>query len=205
MELKQNMKISCLYAGLASKCLLVCILSVLTGSNTIQGAFVKPVTLSAKETLTVVKGASPFRATVLKSRFPREPAWKRKGDSADPWNQSLFLGTTDFSTSTYEENAPQSSKIAKFQSCDSKRIMSSIQSLRETGRSLTGFSFTYFIRLSVRAAIGQPISSLLRWFVSLFPFWVRSNYFPGKVFYVSMSCRFVFLPFFFCSTLSQFT
>jgi hypothetical protein len=175
------MKMNCHYAGLASRCLLACILSVCASANTIQGAFVKPVKLSAIEALTVVKGAPSFRTTVLESKYPRERGWKKKGDFAYPWKQSLFLDTTDFSTSTYEENAPPSSKTAKFRSCGCKRVMPSIQSLRETGRSLTGFSFTCLIRFSVRAAMGQPISSLLRWFVSLFPFWVSSDCYPCKV------------------------
>jgi hypothetical protein len=39
---------------------------------------------------------------------------------------------------------------------------------------MTGFSLSA-LRISLRSAMSQPITSILHWFVSLFPIWVRLN------------------------------
>jgi hypothetical protein len=50
----------------------------------------------------------------------------------------------------------------------------SLTSMRATGRAMTGFSLSA-LRISLRSAMSQPITSILHWFVSLFPIWVRLN------------------------------
>jgi hypothetical protein len=171
---------NCLYAGQVNRCLVtMMVVTLFSGivANTVQGALVRPLESSAKEKLTLVKRQPSFRVTFLKPRPHRALECNSKANTAAPWKQSLFLGPTDFSTSNEENALQSSSKDAGFHSYSCKRFMPPLHSLRETRRSIAELSFTCLIRVFLRAAMGQPITYLLRWFISLFPFWVSSTYY----------------------------
>ncbi len=162
-----------------------------------RGVFDSPLKSSVGEDLTVPKTKSS--STIIGTFSFSPQAGNRKPpdllpirlsaqDTTAATKRSLLSTTTSCnnfkvwcaataSNTSGDENAPLlSSPVAKFRSFAREVTGSSLTSMREAGRSTTGFSLTSLVRVSLRAAIGQPVTSVLRWFVSLFPFWVRYIY-----------------------------
>jgi hypothetical protein len=126
--------------------------------------------LSMGDALTTTIGTTkPPRSKIIKFNFQKKAKHKL------PKLLPVRLSAQDSVTSGDETNR-LSEAVAKIRSLTRKVTGLSFTSMRAAGRAMTGFSLTA-LRISLRSAMSQPITSLLHWFISLFPIWVRILHF----------------------------
>jgi hypothetical protein len=111
------------------------------------------------------------RYTSAKSAFIRNRA--ALSPPTTHWVSLCASASVPDNISNVEISRPSSSTTKmKLRSLARKVTGLSLTSMRATGRAMTGFSLSA-LRISLRSAMSQPITSILHWFVSLFPIWVR--------------------------------
>lgn len=138
------------------------------GKDTFQRRTRRQISIDFPKGFIDALGGSYIRA---KSTFNRNGA-----ASYHPHWVSLSAATSIPDDSSNVEIAHSSSSTAKmkFRSLARKVTGLSLTSMRATGRAMTGFSLSA-LRISLRSAMSQPITSMLHWFVGLFPVWVRKK------------------------------
>jgi hypothetical protein len=129
--------------------------------------------LSIGDSLTTTIGTTKPSRTIIKFNSQKKAKYKL------PNLLRIKLSAQDSITtasSSDETNPPTATAVAKIRSLARKVTGLSFTTMRAAGRAMTGFSLTA-LRISLRSAMSQPITSLLHWFVSLFPIWVSMFHF----------------------------